>query len=209
MQTHLYGYSNLNEKEMIKCQHCGRQIPYDANVCPYCGRSIKQFEQKEVLDGEHLTDNTDYNEASVSDDRPPRPGNDRKMLFFIIAVLALLLVIGGIYHYTSIQSEDIEMESKPKVDSVRVDSIDLEQPAVKKVGYDAKKTQRVVVNGEGVRMRFGPSLKSDFLKDEKGATRSVKKGTQLECVGEQGDWYQVVYMGKRYYMSKQYTYLVE
>ncbi len=198
-----------NDKEMIKCQHCGRQIPYDANVCPYCGRSIKQFEQKEVLDGEQPSDNSDYGENKPVDDRPPRPENDKKLLFFIIAVLALLLIIGGIYHYTSIQSEEIELEPKSKTDSIKVDSVDLEQPAVKKVGYDAKKTQRVVVNGEGVRMRFGPSLTAGYLKDEKGATRSVKKGTQLECVGEQGDWYQVVYMGKRYYMSKQFTYLVE
>ncbi len=201
--------THLNEEKMIKCQHCGRQIPYDANLCPYCGRSIKQFEQKEVLEGEQLPEESEYSDVSVSNDRPPRPENDRKLLFFIIAVLALLLIIGGIYHYTSLQSEEIEVEPKAKTDSIRVDSINLDQPAVKKVGYDAKKTQRVVVNGEGVRMRFGPSLNSGYLKDEKGATRSVKKGTQLECVGEQGDWYQVVYMGKRYFMSKQYTYLVE
>ena len=45
--------------------------------------------------------------------------------------------------------------------------------------------------------------------DEKKPTKSVKKGTELECVGEDGDWYQVVYQGKKYYMSKQFTYLVE
>ena len=78
-----------------------------------------------------------------------------------------------------------------------------------KVKYDSKKSQRVVVNGDGVRLRFGPSLKANYLKDEKGATKSVKKGTELECVGEDGDWYQVVYQGKKYYMSKQFTYLVE
>ena len=37
---------------MIKCPHCGRKIPYDANLCPYCGRSIKQFQQKDLLDDE-------------------------------------------------------------------------------------------------------------------------------------------------------------
>ena len=67
----------------------------------------------------------------------------------------------------------------------------------------------MVVNGDGVRLRFGPSLKANYLKDEKGATKSVKKGTELECVGEEDDWYQVVYQGKKYYMSKQFTYLVE
>lgn len=195
---------------MIKCQHCGRQIPYDANLCPYCGRSIKQFEQKDVLNDEQPADHPDDTHATDDDIKlPPRPENDRKLLFFIIAVLALLLIVGGIYHYTTTQSEEIEVEPKAKADTLKIDSLDLEAPAAKKVSFDAKKSQRVVVNGEGVRMRFGPSLKSGYLKDEKGATRSVKKGTQLECVGEKDDWYQVVYMGKRYYMSKQYTYLVE
>jgi hypothetical protein len=31
----------------------------------------------------------------------PRQKNDRKFLFFIIAVLALLLIAGAIYHYSS------------------------------------------------------------------------------------------------------------
>ncbi len=193
---------------MIKCQHCGRQIPYDANVCPYCGRSIKQFQQKDVLDGEQMPDEKENLLDEEVKNLPPTPQNDRKLLFFIIAVLALLLIIGGIYHYTSVQSSDQEEETEVRTDTLAADTINLEKPAAKVV-YNAKKSQRVVVNGEGVRMRFGPSLKSPYLKDEKGATRSVKKGTELECVGESGEWYQVVYMGKRYYMSKQYTYLVE
>lgn len=193
---------------MIKCQHCGRQIPYDANLCPYCGRSIKQFQQKDVLDGEQMPEETENLLDEEVNNLPPSPKNDRNLLFLIIAVLALLLVVGGIYHYTSMQSVEEEEETLARTDTLAADTINLEKPAAK-VAYNPKKSQRVVVNGEGVRMRFGPSLKSDFLKDEKGATRSVKKGTELECVGEKGDWYQVVYMGKRYYMSKQYTYLAE
>jgi len=194
---------------MIKCQHCGKRIPYDANVCPYCGRSIKQFQQKDVLEDEEPQEE----QAPLIDEEvnnlPPSPQNDRKLLFFIIAVLALLLVVGAIYHYSSVSSdEEEEQTTETRNDSLAADTINLEKPA-DKVVYNAKKQQHVVVNGEGVRMRYGPSLKAAYLKDEKGATRSVKKGTQLECVGEEGDWYQVVYMGKRYYMSKQFTYLVE
>ena len=193
---------------MIQCQHCGKQIPYDANLCPYCGRSIKKFHQKEPVEGETAAEGPESQEREVIMDRPPKPENDRKLLFFIIAVLALLLVVGAIYHYTSVKSEVPEVESKDTVNTHAVDSL-LDVKAPSKVSYDAKKKQMVVVNGEGVRMRFGPSLKDNYLKDEKGATRSVKKGTQLECVGETGDWYQVMYMGKKYYMSKQFTYLVE
>ena len=195
---------------MIKCQHCGRQIPYDANLCPYCGRSIKTFQQKDVLENDPPTDEPQPEMEDELNNRPPRMANDRKLLFFIIAVLALLLIVGAIYHYSS----DKMVETVPR-DSVANDTtalaaqMDGEKSEIKKVAYNPKKSQRVVVNGEGVRLRFGPSLKADYLKDEKGATRSVKKGTQLECVGEKGDWYHVVYLDKRYYISKQYSYLVE
>ena len=78
-----------------------------------------------------------------------------------------------------------------------------------KSAYQPGHGQKVVVNGDGVRLRFGPSLKAGFLKNEDGGTKSVKKGTRLPCVGEKDDWYEVEYMGKRYFMSKKYTYLVD
>ena len=192
---------------MIKCQHCGRQIPYDANLCPYCGRSIKQFQQKEVLDGD-IQEDTTNKEEEVIIPRPPVSGNDRKLLFFIIAVLLLLLIIGGIYHYSSTKEQVKDNTVASQVDSL-AEIVARDSVKTTDVKYNPKKSQKVVVNGEGVRLRHGPSLKADYLKDEHGATKSVKKGTRLECVGEKGDWYQVVYAGKRYYMSKQYTYLEE
>lgn len=140
--------------------------------------------------------------------RPPREQNDRRLLFFIIALLALLLIAGAIYHYSSVGDADDQMDESP-ADTTMAKDIPETENANSPVAYDARKKQQVVVNGEGVRLRFGPSLKAGFLKDEKGATKSVKKGTRLDCVGESGEWYQVVYMNKRYYMSKQYTYLVE
>lgn len=195
---------------MINCQHCGKRIPYDANLCPYCGRSIKQFQQKEVLEEKDDTEISNTPSKEEKPDAPTRTSNDKKMLFFVIAVLALLLVVGGIYHYTTMRSLDDDEEYEQPIDTATVKVPEEETNAESgKVVFNPKKKQQVVVNGEGVRMRFGPSLKSDFLKDEKGATKSVKKGTRLDCVGEKDDWYQVVYQGKRYYMSKQYTYLAE
>lgn len=195
---------------MIKCQHCGRQIPYDANLCPYCGRSIKTFQQKDVLENDTPADEPQPVMEEDRTNRRPKMANDRKLLFFIIAVLALLLIVGAIYHYSS----NGYVETVPR-DTLTNDTTAIaaqtegEKAQPQKVAYNPKKSQRVVVNGEGVRLRFGPSLKAEYLKDEKGATRSVKKGTQLECVGEKGDWYHVVYLDKHYYISKQYSYLVE
>lgn len=196
---------------MIKCQHCGKQIPYDANLCPYCGRSIKQFQQKEVLDDEQESDSIQESSESLTE-KPlaPQPDSDKKWLFYIIALLAMLLIVGAVYHYSTRSGSDEDAEDELIADTTAVkvqeDSVDVK---IKPVKYNPKKVQRVVVNGEGVRLRFGPSLKAGYLKDEKGATKSVKKGTQLECIGEEGDWYHVVYQNKKYYMSKQFSYLVE
>ncbi|MBO4820446.1 MAG: hypothetical protein J5548_03160 [Prevotella sp.] len=194
---------------MITCQHCGKQIPYDANLCPYCGLSIKQFQQKEVLEEKDVAapEKEEEKDEPIQTPKSPRPSGDKKLLFYIIALLVLLLILGGIYHYSSMKSYVEDEEQAPDTTKVKVPEEEVKNDG--KVVYDAKKSQRVVVNGEGVRLRFGPSLKANYLKDEKGATKSVKKGTQLECVGEDGDWYQVVYQGKKYYMSKQFTYLVE
>ena len=199
---------NMN---MIKCQHCGKQIPYDANLCPYCGRSIKQFQQKEVLDDDLDGENTpEISEPSSPKPIAPHPDGDKKWLFFIIALLALLLVVGAFYHYGSQPSDDEEYENEHIADTTAVKLQENDtQDDKKPVAYNPKHVQRVVVNGDGVRLRFAPSLKAGYLKDEHGATKSVKKGTQLECIGEEGDWYHVVYQKKRYYMSKQFSYLVE
>lgn len=196
---------------MIKCQHCGKQIPYDANLCPYCGRSIKQFQQKEVLNDEQESDSIQESSESLTE-KPlaPQPDSDKKWLFYIIALLAMLLIVGAVYHYSTRSGSDEDAEDELIADTTAVkvqeDSVDVKTKPVK---FNPKKVQRVVVNGEGVRLRFGPSLKAGYLKDEKGATKSVKKGTQLECIGEEGDWYHVVYQNKKYYMSKQFSYLVE
>ena len=68
---------------MIKCPHCGRKIPYDANVCPYCGRSIKQFQQKDLLDDEI---SVEMPEIQQDDDvvNPPSPlKNDKKKIALV------------------------------------------------------------------------------------------------------------------------------
>lgn len=64
---------------------------------------------------------------------------------------------------------------------------------------------KVVMLGDGVRLRFKPSLESGYLVWEGGHTRSVSKGTKLLCLGETNGWYKVKYRGKEFYVSKQYS----
>lgn len=196
---------------MIKCPHCGRKIPYDANLCPYCGRSIKQFQQKDLLDDEIPAEMPEPQQSDEEVSKPSPLKNDKKFLFFVIAVLLLLLISGLIYHFSSTKESLPSKPSTEVTDSTETiaEGEQTESKPNAKSTYLPGHGQKVVVNGDGVRLRFGPSLKAGFLKNEEGGTKSVKKGTRLPCVGEKDDWYEVEYMGKRYFMSKKYTYLVD
>lgn len=67
---------------------------------------------------------------------------------------------------------------------------------------------RVVINGVGVRLRFGPSLNAGYLLNSYGMNRSVPKGSKLQWNGyDDGDWYGVNYLGTTFYVSKQFSYL--
>ncbi len=65
----------------------------------------------------------------------------------------------------------------------------------------------VVINGVGVRLRFGPGLDYGYLTWANGATRAPKKGARLTYVGETSEWYQVRYLGHDFYVSKEFSYL--
>ena len=62
----------------------------------------------------------------------------------------------------------------------------------------------VVVNGNGVRLRFEPNLNSSWLRYDNGKPRYAPKGTKLTYLGEKGDFYYVEYAGYKLYISKQY-----
>lgn len=78
-----------------------------------------------------------------------------------------------------------------------------EHRAVSAGGSKAK----VVINGDGVRLRFAPNLNSGYLTWSNGQTRAPKKGARLDYTGQDGDWYQVQYLGHTFYVSKEYSYL--
>ena len=191
---------------MVKCKHCGRNIPYDANLCPYCGRSIKQFHQKDIPEEETQDEQQPVKQEQEMDYQMPKAKSDKKLLFFILTVLVLLLIAGLIYR-SSLNNDDEDETTETVKKEYKTPDTDNQNQS--EITFNPEKKQFVVVNGDGVRFRFGPSMKHKFLTDDKGAQISVKKGTRLQCVGEKDNWYQVIYNGKKYYMSKDYTYLVE
>ena len=63
----------------------------------------------------------------------------------------------------------------------------------------------VIVTGTDVRLRSGASLKSPALQDANGKNLHPIKGQRLKCVGQQGDFYKVVFGGLTAYISKKFA----
>ena len=129
---------------------------------------------------------------------------------YVIIVILLLLLLCFVGYFLLNQPKGGQTTEPETADSTLVEApADNETAAQQSAKTDKPATAKpagreIIVNGEGVRMRFGPSLKAGYLKTPQGGTLSVNKGTHLPCVGEEGDWYKVVYQGKQYYMSKQF-----
>lgn len=193
---------------MIDCKYCGRHIPYDANVCPYCGRSIREMKEN-VPENEQSAEQPAPVQKQYVDPAPAKSEKSNKGLYVIIVIL-LLLLLCFVGYFLLNQPKGGEAVEPETTDSTLVEAPAGEEAAVQQPAKAGKPSatkpagKEIIVNGEGVRMRFGPSLKAGYLKTPQGGTLSVNKGTHLPCVGEEGDWYKVVYQGKQYYMSKQF-----
>ena len=74
---------------------------------------------------------------------------------------------------------------------------------------DAKQNNLYVkVTGTGVRLRYGPGLNYNFLKNKNGQQISPQRGAILQVVGEESEWWLVRYNNGNYYISKQFAMLV-
>ena len=192
---------------MIDCKYCGRHIPYDANVCPYCARSLK--EHKDNLPTENETPVTDTGKQYVETSEKAKKSNGWLYAIIVILLLMLLSIVGymmlhGIGLKDSKSESQTDTTNVEQTTAISAEEITSDKPLQLS---DKKAKKEIIVNGEGVRLRFAPSLNSGYLKTKQGGTLSVQKGTRLQCVGEEGDWYKVVYQGKQYYMSKQFCVL--
>ena len=70
-----------------------------------------------------------------------------------------------------------------------------------------KNTRYVVVNGNNVRLRYGPSTNANIYRDKRGAPIFPTKGCMLIYAGQTGDWYKAYYDGRIFYISKKHCYL--
>lgn len=66
----------------------------------------------------------------------------------------------------------------------------------------------VTITGVNVRLRTTPEINdNNIIKDDRGKNVHPNKGESLKCVGEEGDFYLVLYRGDFVYVSKKYAVL--
>ena len=71
---------------------------------------------------------------------------------------------------------------------------------------DENSIQTVVVTGVNVRLRTSPEINDyNIIKDASGKNLHPNKGEQLQCIGEDGDFYLVSFRGNNVYISKQFA----
>ena len=155
--------------------------------------------------------------------QPPRNNSNKTLLTVIIVLLALLLVGGGVWIYMDnknkeeqkVQQEKLENEAKIKKLEEKTKQLEAEKEqkpkevvrTIRETPTSTSTTPKVVINGVGVRLRFGPGTEYGYLTWSNGQTRAPSKGERLEYIDETSGWYRVRYKGQAFYVSKDFSYL--
>lgn len=158
--------------------------------------------------------------------------NTTIVLVVIISILLAIIIAGGAFYFFSMHDEVAQLKKEQaalneKNERLAEENQQLSEQNVRQEERISARQQanqqcqqqqsnnasyngngrKVVIDGNGVRLRFSPSLNAGFLTWPNGATRSVKKGTRLQYTGETDGWYQVSYLGNTFYVSKDFSYI--
>lgn len=222
---------------LITCPECGQQISDKANVCPHCGKPVdNQMAQPQQPQPQPIPQyqQSPYYQRPVEN---KGGGGKGVLYAIIAVLVALLIGGAAYYFISqnkekeAAQAEQME-QLKKQQDELANQNKELTEKNEQLAEENAKKAEvkvveqepaehaaehraasagngktKVVINGEGVRLRFAPSLNAGYLTWENGKTRAPKKGSKLEYISEDGDWYQVKYLGHEFFVSKEFSYL--
>lgn len=208
----------------IYCPSCGQQVSDQAVRCPNCGAALNGNPYQNQV-------NNNYGQQPYY---PPKKSSNT-LLYVIIGLLFGLLVGGLAFYFINQNAKNqkaiSQMKHQQRMLEQKNKNLESEVGEAKKEAAEAKQQKvvvkqgavhgaehravsaggrapKVVVNGNGVRLRFAPSLNAGYLTWANGTTRSVPKYTRLQYGGwENGDWYKVIYQGIEFYISKEYSYL--
>ena len=190
----------------FKCGRCGTMISFGTTQCPKCGQTFRYASAQKAPSDNTTTqrvDNTTTRPASSANAHTtPHYGN--RKLWGVIAVMALVILVLFIIAIKPLKEKESSEQTEMGDSTARQQLTQIAMPFAKRAGKD---NAQVVINGEGVRLRFKPSLKAGYLTWENGRGRYLDKGTKLKYISETDEWYEVEYEGHHFFVSKQYSYL--
>ena len=106
----------------MKCKYCNAEVEQDARFCPNCGKDLSKFD-KCVNCGEFLDQDAAFCPHCGTEQPHYVEGNGSRRWVWLIAVVAILILLGGGYwYYAQIQNpnqlvEAVDMDVKVIVDN--------------------------------------------------------------------------------------------
>ena len=180
------------------CTTCGQTVLADAVYCENCGAYLRGANSVAPLP------------------ESPKSGGSRTVMIVLISLLGLMLAGGiawAVYEFAlndegskpAMTMSKTDEEIKQQV----MDSLNSYQgiPSQGKVSNGQSGTPtRVVVTGDGVRLRTSPEINDyNIHRNRYGREVHPYKGQSLPYKGESGLFYLVVYKGDTYYIAKEFT----
>lgn len=108
----------------------------------------------------------------------------------------------------SVLEEDMSVEPDVGMESDYATQQTAEEETAKPESSDFPADSYVTITGVNVRLRTTPEInESNIITDSSGKNVHPNKGENLRCVGEEGDFYLVLYRGDYVYVSKKYAVL--
>ena len=108
----------------------------------------------------------------------------------------------------SVLEEDMSVEPDAGMESDYATQQTAEEETAKPESSDFPADSYVTITGVNVRLRTTPEInESNIITDSSGKNVHPNKGENLRCVGEEGDFYLVLYRGDYVYVSKKYAVL--
>ncbi len=208
----------------MKCNSCQHEINDGSQFCPYCGAPAGQVPPP--VNRTPPPPPQPVRQPTYSAPKPPKKGNGGNIAIIVAGVVAVALIVAGTVIWLNrdkdrtpdepvmtanaaitdtVVKHDTVVVSHPAKTQASSQASDYSEPEPDKYDYASGTPTKVVVTGQGVRLRLEPSLTSGTLTYTDGTNVHPRLGEVLKYIGETDDFYYVSYKGHNVYISKQFS----
>lgn len=183
------------------CSNCGNKLTENDRFCPNCGKSLLTEKPvdtempKAPIESlqEQTTIGTKMEEQAIKVDRTLAQRNNT--IWIASSIIAGSLIIAGFIFFLFYGKDFDLFKNKEKEE--------INDPTTEVSGETQYKS--VLITGQDLRLRKGPSTNEETLQYEDGANVHPKQGDNLEYMGEANNFYKVRYKGNIVYVSKDFS----